>query len=535
MKLLEQDKLKELAKLVIKNRLFPVHEPKTMTKDDWGQALMSREQYLEKCKIMLKEERIADVLRYAITNAAVYPEYPGKKLEEEWKGFIDSKRKSIAKPITSNHRFEKLEVEVSKLPPEDPSLPPNDEVRLDIEEPSLISDSSKPEADEYNQLMDALEMEMHEWQATLFGENSDPNDPQLEALIYITDLIKNRDFEALQFEVRNYNFCFNPLFDNFPFERLKAAYLRSMHLSEEEFAPQNLGEIARRFKHMSSRYADDTDKKTKQFNPNTRVYSQIMATRAIGQNQMEAFVEIYRRSEWLQAVFPKEFLPYIAVTHEKNRLYDEKTAEFMTPLNRYNKDSATDRVVAIRNACLLQKNAALWNRIDDALCEAYRQVMAQKDAEMFAATEEQRSLRWSQHDEAKITEAKKARDLFAAGEWQQMEEHLKAHLPKVHQKLTEDLQTLLNDGQKDEFLYWPQVVATRAMMTYKDCLTKGTEREFLKLARPENVPYDHWTNRLERGEYHELHGALHEAYSYEPDVKKRVEAAFNAHMPQKLN
>ena len=524
LKYLKRGQIKELADYVKTNKLFPIKNPEAQTKDQWQDELSKRQIYLDACCTLLQLDlpenpdapvsppkratprQLASVIQYAVDFTDLYPYFPGKDLATQWASFINSRLQSIAKPVTFDKKFVPLALGL-------------------------------PACDNYDTLMYELELEMHRWNAELLEETKNPNHPQIKALHHCAELMKAGDFEKLMFEVRNYQFCFNPLFSNFPFDQVQAAYLKSKNMTVEEYTPKNLRELAERFKHMSARFADDTDKKTKQYNPNSRVYSQIMATRYIGENQMDNFVNLYHRSKWLQEVFPQEFLPCIVATHEKNKLFDQALIELMKPLDACNRDSATDRIISTANACLMQKNVRLWNRIDEALSEEYSQLMAKKDRQILEAQEQQRPLRWSDYSETKMNDAKMARMIFTMGKWQELNEHLKARLPDLHSELKTELKVLLENSLVDEFLYWPQVVATRAVMTYKSCMAKGTEEDFLKMCQPDpkKIPFDHWTMRLKRSEFSELRDALHEAYAYEPGVKERVEKAFTRHMPQKMD
>ena len=503
--LLEDGDLSALEKHVKMFNMFSITPPKVATPDGWLEQIKLHEQFISGCKHYFDKGDLARVTEYANANPNIYKDRPGQKLLKQWSDFIQNKMTDVARPVYSDEKFELLELDETKW------------------------------ADHkgYKDLTSKLQLELLTVRSRILIEKENPEDPQAAALKHCADLIEAGDYETLIFEVRNYNFVFNRLIDNFPFDELHEAYLASKGMKPEEFTPKNLGELRQRFEKMSARYADDMNKKTKQFNPNSRVYSQVMACRYLGENQMDRFIDLHQRSHWLQAVVPPAFLECIAQTHAVNQQYDKAFLDYFTLLDKSNRYCARDRLVSTKNACLMQKNSALFCEVDTALHKEFKRIRDEKDDEMMAAHNEVRSLHWNEHDDARLKAAKDAQDIFNSGDWQGMADHLEQKLPETYERLEPLLGRLKNKTEQDISFYWPQIAASRLAITYKACVANGTDQEFLEMCRTGELgdKWDHWTRRLERGQYNHVVTALQEAKGYETDTEARIEAALQKYMP----
>lgn len=501
----EAGDLQALAKHADMFSLLSITPPKVATSDGWYEQIERHQRFISGCKHYFDEGDLAKLTEFANANRGVYKDRPDQKFLEQWSEFIQSKMKDVSRPVYSDDPFDVL----------------------------VLDETAWAGHKGYDDLMQKLQVQLLQQRARIFTDSEDPNDPQAAALKHCAELIETGDYETLIFEARNYNFVFSPLFDNFPFEALHAAYLASNNMTPEDFAPKNLGELRQRFEKMSAGYAEDFNKKTKQFNPNSRVYSQVMACRYLGENQMDRFIDLYQRSHWLQAVFPAEFLDCISRTHVVNQEYDKAFMEYFTLLDKHNRYCARDRLVSTKNVCLMQKNSRLFCEADTALHEAFKRIRQEKDDELMAAHSEVRSLRWSERDEDRLLAAREAQNLFNAGNWREIARHLKQKLPEVHEKLKPLLRRLINETESDISFNWPQVVATRLAMTYKTCVANGTDKEFLEMCQTgsRGQKYEHWTRCFQRGEYSEVVTALQESKAYEDGAMDTIEAALKKYMP----
>ena len=527
-RLLKDQNLQGLEERIQKLPMSSITLPKGRSTAAWQEQIQRHQVFLSDCQSFVENNDMIGVMKYAKENPDIYRQRPDTQLKQEWQDFIRTKRQEVQKPVFFDEKFEAV----------------------------TFDDNLWKGAKEYDALLMAIQHELLNAQSRIFTQCEDPNDPQIIALKNCAQLIeKKKSLDTLFFEVRNYNFLFGPLFENFPFDQLKAAYLDSKGITEEEFAPKNLGELRNRFAAMSTGFARDMDKKTKQFNPNSRVFSQIMATRCLGENEMQRFIDVYQRSLWLQAVFPPEFMDCIIQTHLANQAFDAEIQKFLIPLDKYNRNCSRDRVVSTRRACVMQKNKSLYLKIDTQLRKEARRLGKLKDDEELAAKNEGRPNQWNQEDDQKLSAAQDALELFAADKWEELTSHLKENLPEFYQRKDikckdikckdiegqdiegQDIKSLLgrlvNETRQDVAHYWPQIVATRLAITGKACAANGTEQDFLKmcLTSPEPKPFDHWTNRLQRREYQELTAALQEARSYEKGVEETIETALQKYMP----
>ena len=501
----KEGKLQDLAKHVEMFGMLSITPPTAHTADGWLEQIVLHQEFISGCKYYFDAGKLDRLTEFADANPNIYKERPGLKQLDQWSEFIQSKRIDVTRPVYSDDKFEVLSLDESKWAGHQG----------------------------YEDMLGKLQVELLKARSKVFSKTDNPDDPQAAALKHCAELIEAKDYETLIFEVKNYNFVFNPLLENFPFEELHEEYLASKNMAPEEFAPKNLGELRQRFEQMSARYAKDMNKKTKQFNPNSRVYSQVMACRYLGENQMDRFIDLYQRSYWLQAVFPLEFLDCIAKTHAVNQQYDEAFLEYFTFLDKRNRYCARDRLVSTKNACLMQKNSALFCEVDTALHDEFKRIRQEKEDEEMAAHNEVRSLRWTEQGEAKLRAAKEAQNIFNSGDWQGMARHLKHNLPKVHQRLKPLLGRLINGTEHDLSYNWPHVAASRLAMTYKACVANGTDKEFLEMCRTgeQDSKWDHWTRRFERGEYSDVVTALQEARGYEPGAVELIETALQKYMP----